>query len=425
VTEPFFDLIEESFDEAAFLWRRWETELTSLTRNLQEIYLWTEDRLHGALDGVRVGGARGVDSATRELESDEAERVTVATAILASVAEPRALEAVAAALRAAEGQRLAAMLRGLELLGSDQALRAAASVLAEPGPARAGALCRLKFFRRVAPGDELATAFESNVAEVQVEAVRAAQLLSPDSSKQWITSALNSDHAAVRYNAVESGLYLRIDEAWKTATQMASLRVPAAGPYLKLLAIFGTADEHEPVYAALRVPELQLPAIWALGHIGSVRAADACVSGMRHEPIARACGEAYCWITGADLERDTLAAEERLPDAPAFEDDDLEVNLVPPPEALWPLPDSDAVKTHWLARRSAWPENVRHIRGQTLNGETLLSTMETGPMIRRADIALELRVKTRGRYDVEARAFTGRQRQMMMASRAAVSGQGT
>ena len=44
-------------------------------------------------------------------------------------------------------------------------------------------------------------------------------------------------------------------------------------------------------------------------------------------------------------------------------------------------------------------------------------------MLRRPDLALELRVKTRGRYDVETRAFTGRQRQMMMASRAAVAGQ--
>ena len=33
VAEPFPDLIDESFDEAAFLWRRWESELTSLTRS--------------------------------------------------------------------------------------------------------------------------------------------------------------------------------------------------------------------------------------------------------------------------------------------------------------------------------------------------------------------------------------------------------
>jgi len=40
------------------------------------------------------------------------------------------------------------------------------------------------------------------------------------------------------------------------------------------------------------------------------------------------------------------------------------------------------------------------------------------------DLVLELRVKTRGRYDVETRAFTPRQRQMMAAGRATVSGQG-
>jgi uncharacterized protein (TIGR02270 family) len=205
---------------------------------------------------------------------------------------------------------------------------------------------------------------------------------------------------------------------------MATQHAPAAAPYLKLLAMFGTAEEQEAVYAVLRVPELQVAAIWALGHIGNVRAADACVAGMQHEPIARACGEAYCWITGADLERDTLNVKETPPDAPAFEDDDLDANLVPAPEALWPLPDAEAVKKHWLAIRSEWSTNVRHIRGKPAGGDTLLSMMETGPMLRRPDLALELRVKTRGRYDVEPRAFTGRQRQMMMVSRAAVSGQG-
>ena len=57
--------------------------------------------------------------------------------------------------------------------------------------------------------------------------------------------------------------------------------------------------------------------------------------------------------------------------------------------------------------------------GDRSNGETLLTTIETGPMLRRPDLVLELRVKTRGRYDVETRAFTARQRQMMAAARAA------
>ena len=117
VAEPFPDLVDESLDEAAFLWRRWETELTSLTRSLDEIYSWTEDRLHGALDGVRVGGPRAVEAATKELGSEETDRIAVGTAILGSITEPGAPEAIAAALKTAEGKRLDAMLRGLELLG--------------------------------------------------------------------------------------------------------------------------------------------------------------------------------------------------------------------------------------------------------------------------------------------------------------------
>src|SRR5688572_11194559 len=96
--EPLQDLVDESLDEATFLLRRWESELTSLTRNLDEVYSWTEDRLHGALDGVRVAGARAVEVGRKELESEEDDRVTVATGILGSINEPGAPEAIAAAL---------------------------------------------------------------------------------------------------------------------------------------------------------------------------------------------------------------------------------------------------------------------------------------------------------------------------------------
>jgi hypothetical protein len=81
------------------------------------------------------------------------------------------------------------------------------------------------------------------------------------------------------------------------------------------------------------------------------------------------------------------------------------------------------VRKHWLALRYHWPDDARYIQGRRSNGETRLATIETGPMLRRPDLILELRVETRGRYDVEPRAFTQRQRQMMAASRAAVLSQ--
>src|SRR5258708_5421288 len=52
--EPLPHLIDESFEEAAFLWSRWEADLSSISRNLDEVWTWTEDRLGGALDGVAL-----------------------------------------------------------------------------------------------------------------------------------------------------------------------------------------------------------------------------------------------------------------------------------------------------------------------------------------------------------------------------------
>ena len=106
VAAPFQDLVEESFDEAVFLCRRWEHELTSLTRNLDEVWSWTEDRLHGALDGVRVGGAGAIELAKAAVHADEIDRITVATAVLGSSVEQSAIEIVTAALTDAKGEKL-------------------------------------------------------------------------------------------------------------------------------------------------------------------------------------------------------------------------------------------------------------------------------------------------------------------------------
>jgi uncharacterized protein (TIGR02270 family) len=420
---PFRDLVDESFDEAAFLWRRWESELASLTRNLDEIYSWTEDRLHGALDGVRVGGDAAIEIASEALASDDLDRITAGAAVLASSSEPTAINALVASLQVAKDAKLLAIVRSLEVAGSDQALRAAARAFSNGDPDYAGALCRLKAFRRATPADEMTAAFGSDIPEAQVAALHAARLAKEGTPEKHVLAGLRHANPAVRYAAIETGLSLRIADAKKTAIHMAGQRDPVGGRCLNLLALIGNAEEQETIFDALRVPEQQLAAVWALGHVGTVRAVDACVAGMKHDGPARACGEAYCWMTGADLERDRLAIVETPPEVPAFEDDDLDANLVPPPQALWPLPDADAVRTHWLALRSNWPADVRHIQGRRSNGETLLATIESGPMLRRPDLILELRVKTRGRYDVEPRAFTQRQRQMMSASRAAVLSQ--
>ena len=423
---PLPQLIEESLGEAVFLWRCWETELASLTRNLDEVWSWTEDRLHGALAGVRVAGDGVVAIATPGLASEDLHEVTVSAYVLASARASEAAPTLVKALASAHGPRLGAIVRALELVGSNPAtskvLGAAATALAAHGDAHNAALCRLKTFRRASGGEELVPAFESDVPEHQAHALRAARHLPEQYVEEWINVGLRCPHPDVQRAAIESGVSRNVASAWHAAVGLASRLDPGSGPYLRIMALLGGAEEHEIVYTSLRSAETQVQAIWALGHIGTRRAAEACLHGMKHEKLARYAGEAYCHITGADLNRDHLAATETAAEMPPLELDDLDANLVPSAEALWPLPDVDAVRRHWEATQAHLQPNARYVRGLLANPSVLLAAVESGPMLRRPDLALELAALSGGRFDVETRAFAQRQRSMMANGRIAFAG---
>ena len=374
VAEPFPDLVEESLDEAAFLWRRWETELTSLTRSLDEIYSWTEDRLHGALDGVRVGGPRAVEAATKELGSEETDRITVGTAILGSITEPGAPEAIAAALKTAEGKRLDAMLRGLELLASDQALRASASVLAAPGPARAGALCRLKLFRRVPPGDELATAFRSNVPDVQVDAIRAARLVPPDAAGQWIAAGLQQRQ---RGRAIRRRRERTVAADRSGVEDRDSDGDPAHAGCRPLFEAAG--DLRDGRRAAGRVRGASRPRAAGGGRLGT---------GTYRERARRrrVCRRHAARADRASVRRSLLLDHRRRSRARQAQRSGKRratrrLSKTMTSTRTWcrrrkrsgRCPTRRRVKKHWLAIRSEWSANVRHIRGKPAGGDTLLS----------------------------------------------------
>src|SRR6185437_15094802 len=82
--QPYWDLVEQSFEEAAFFWKRWEADLESLTRSLDEVWSWTEDRLHGALDGVRVAGEKVVEVTETALHGKDDAAITAAAHALAA-----------------------------------------------------------------------------------------------------------------------------------------------------------------------------------------------------------------------------------------------------------------------------------------------------------------------------------------------------
>jgi uncharacterized protein (TIGR02270 family) len=384
---------------------------------------WTEDRLQGALDGVRVAG----DQITRTLEpalaGQKSAEISVAAHLLAAKSSSAARAALVEAVRDAVGPRLGSLTRGMELAELDGSFAPVTAVLSTGGPEHCAALCRLKAFRRSAPGRELGEAFASDVPALQIEALRAAFYAVDGSAERYISAGLKNGDPFVRQAAIQVGVRRGAPGAWETAVGLASERQPESAALLPLIAMLGSAQEQQWVIAALRDDTLRRAALWALPYIGTPEAVEICVAGMREPQLARSAAEAYCAITGADLERDRLAAPEP-PDTespPALDADPLDADLVPKAQDLWPLPDLEAVRRHWSERKSRLTAGVRYFQGRAVDLSVLMAAIEQGPMLRRPDLITEMTARTGGRYDVEPRAFAHVQKRMMANGRGAAA----
>ncbi|MDE2263353.1 MAG: hypothetical protein KGL45_12570 [Gammaproteobacteria bacterium] len=418
--EPYWDLVEESLEEAAFLWKRWEADLESLTRSLDEVWSWTEDRLQGALDGVRVAGEKVVEVTEAALCGKDPAAITAAAHALAAQTPARAREALATAVRNGNGKSLRAMTRGIETAALDGSFAPVTAVLASAGPEHSAALCRIKRFRRVSPGREMTDALQSGIADLQAEALRSLTYAAePALAARHIAWGLKSGDQEVRRAAIQTGIRRGEPAAWQAAVQLAEERNAACAPLLPSIAALGSPEERQLVIGALREPSLQRAGLFALAYIGTPQAVEICLAGMRDEKLARSAGEAYCAMTGAALARDGLAASEPAegPSPPPLEVDRLDADLVPAAADQWPCPDPDAVRRHWQGIQRQFAEGVRHWRGRPASPEILLDAIERGPMLRRDDLVLELAVRTGGKYDLEVRAFAHAQRSMMQAAR--------
>ena len=416
--EPFSHLIDESFEEATFLWSRWESDLSSLSRNLDEVWTWTEDRLSGALDGVRLAPdaalARLVEMAVSDGKPIE---LTVCGHVLANAPAPGARALLARTLSAATGTRLRALMRGIEVAALDGSFAPVTKLLSRHSPEHAAALAGLKAFRRAALNEELQRAFESNITELQVQALRAARQLPQQYAAAWVDAGLKAEDPAVRLAAMETGIRHRIPNAWREALSALRDKRGTLASLMPMVAMLGHESEHQMLFSLLGKPALQRAALWSLGTIGTLEAGHYCITALKHPKLSRMAAEAYCAITGADLARDRLSMPEPDEPTPSFEADNLDANLVPTPEQQWPLPNPDALLKHWNKQQARFHPGVRYVRGLPSSPEVLMRAMETAPMLRRPDYAFELYVRTEGKYDVEPRNTRAIQRGMMTLAR--------
>jgi uncharacterized protein (TIGR02270 family) len=415
-----WSLVEESLDEAEFLWSWREAALDAHDETPDGVEQRIEDRLQGAIEGLCVPGPSEIDRLLRllapALDRGEPAIVAVAAHALLAGGTGEGFDCVAAAFWGASGARLESLRRGLELIP------AAAPYLGLIAPSRQAAEdARAAFleacaFRGLPIEPHVGELVTSTSVELQRAAARLLRHTPRPVADEHLTYMFGCADMRARELAIESGLVLGLPEAWRVGRALAHADVSGSAALLPALAMLGTAADHDGVLRLLGRSSRQREAIWALGFGGRRSGADACLDLLAQQRHVGLAAEAFCAISGLDLASAGLIAAragEDDDDAPPFENDDLDAGLVPRAEEHLPEPDVSGVIRWWNGNRARFDPGVRYLGGQPTSLQRLAGALAGGPMRRRAPIAFELAVRTRGRVQIQTRAFLGEQRRRL------------
>jgi uncharacterized protein (TIGR02270 family) len=404
------DVLEEHFAEAAFLWSQWERALLSPTFDLSDT-ADLEERLLAHLDGLVLGGEIVAgELLLPALETDDAGRISAAAFALLASGDNRQLEETLAVFDGGDAVQRSGVGRALGLSGR-QDLEA---VLRKRLTADEVELQALAFqvlaFRGAAPAETRVEWLYRGEASQVIAALQDPSPLPRELVQAVLPQLLVDPRPGVREAAMTAGLIAGSRSAWKACRKVAEEAGEGRRQALVALALGGAAQDTEWLVGLLRQEALRADVLWALGFTGQALAAEACLPCMADEKVAGLAGEAFSAITGLKLEgRYRMPPPEEEEPLIPLDEEDLDADLVPGPEASLPLPRPEAVEGWWQKVRKDFERGAHYLRGKKAGAEEFLDALKHEPMRRRAVHALELAIRSRGAQGIQPRAFTSRQ----------------
>ena len=414
-----WDIMEEHLEETGYLWGQWEAALDAPDYTLAEV-AEVEERLFAHVDGLLVGGPPVAERLLLPaLADDDPELVFAAAYSLLSSGVADLADAVVGAMVEADEDQLPAIKRALELAPLD-GLERRLRTLATKGkpPVRAAALDALTFHGLEVGG--LLTRFLAIKNPVLLQAgLRAARLPGALLLEEHLRRAMDHSNPEVRDAALEAGLIRGLPAAKERCQALAASRDPGCGHALLLLALAGDERDHELIRDCRKMPKLRAAVIWAMGYSVRVSAAELCLRAIDTEDgdIARLAGEAFCSITGLDLEGEGFVAPGQpssrqdpcVEGAMEPQEDELEELAPQTPEQMLLRPDCCAVRAWWKEHREQFKDGVRYLYGSPMDKTSLLQALRHAPTRRRHPLALAVTLRTRGAQLLQTRAWSGLQ----------------
>jgi uncharacterized protein (TIGR02270 family) len=435
------DVVDEHLAEAEFLVEQVERAFDSSTLALKQLASGVEARLAAHLDALALGEGpvheRVLAKVLAEPDPDEPARFIAAALVALGAgrfdALPAALGHVEAPVRDA-AVRACSLARGD---GVDDWLWA--RLRGDVSDDERGSLLFVLARRGLEPPPLLAW-LQAEAPRLVRAAAEAARLADPTTHAVIVEHLLGHEDAGVREAAMIASLAwgshraLPLCEAWALEDRPHPL--PMA-----LSAMLGDAAHHARLAEKVASPAHRRAALFALGFSGNpavLPVLTAHVGGA--DPVAaKIAAQAIATLVGIDLDSDAFVAKApppkggaELPPAsedpeakkalPPLEEDDLDADLPPPPEAALPTPNAEAIRCHCEKVAPSMAAPGRYLGGQPVGVATILDSLDSSPLRRRHVLALGAGIHLDGRAWIDTRAFSDVQRRQTAAARAVRGG---
>lgn len=357
-----------------------------------------DERIAAHLDGLAVAGRHGDALLLAALERPGAGEVFALAVRALQSRNQRLLDHVldlvdavpdaARGLASAMGWVSSADLQGVvrQLLDARQPAQRALGLVA----------CRL---HRVDPGPVLVAALSDPQAVVRMAALRAAGELGRVDLLERVRQAISDDSPDVVVCAATAACLLgERRSALQVLVVAAQQPGPTADPALALLLAAHDSAAAGDVVRSLSQASQAAPGdlvkrrrlIRALGWLGDARFVPWLIERMAEPLCTRLAGEAFCWISGADLARmdlETLDAPP-LPEQPSEDPADEDVSLDQDDSLPWP--DVAKVQAWWAQQTSmqaAAAAGQRLFEGEAPGPAVVQRVLREGTQRRRAQAA--------------------------------------
>ncbi|MGY4828972.1 TIGR02270 family protein [Sphaerotilaceae bacterium SBD11-9] len=365
--------------EAAFLWMQRDRAVRSPQFALRHLAR-LDRRVQAHLQGLRVAGAAGTAAARGLLAECDAGAVFVNAYLAFSDADPARMRTTTqlGLSSPAFTRALTAALAWVDL----KALRGPLDrLLRSPDPLHRCIAIGTLTAHRADSGEALALAAASEHRQLRARALRSIGELRRGDLSGPLREAANDPDTACRFWAARSRVLLGDASAAIPALEAARAAPALLKPAIDVAMRCGDPRAGRDAVRALALQAAtRRLAVHATGALGDPASVPWLIALMDEPLLARAAGEAFSMITGADLAY--LGLKQDAPDdAPQDED---------PDDAGLPWPAPAALTDWWAAERARFAPGIRYLAGLPASAASALAVLKAGYQRQRHGAALEL-----------------------------------